>query len=614
MPLTSKGRRGEAQAPSSHRLSPPLDARRWPVLLAMALLVHRPATAQTADEHAAHHAAPPAATAPTNATSPPMGSTPAAPAGGMGQEMGSMMKQMGAPPAKELYPSLMELPDLPLEKRAEVQQRAHERMVGGVGLMDAALGDLSMASERDDYAAMQSATSRLREGLAQFDSGLAAHRALAEGKAPRNIALTWFKREMNLLDPAPVAAPHGLFGLSAFHYVTMAAVAIFASLLGAMTWTRQRRAGTLAKQLSAPAPPSVIKSAPRAPASSLGGWSGALRVAHIFQETADVKTFRLAPVSGEELPFSFEPGQFLTLSVPIDGKTVRRSYSIASSPGCHGWCEVTVKYARGGAVSGYLHERVRVGDVLDASGPYGRFTFRGREAPSVVMIAGGVGITPMMSAVRYLTDQSWTGDIYLVYACARRDMVIFREELDYLAKRHPNLHVTFVLSDEPGQDWTGPRGFVTADLLQGTVPDLPARRVHLCGPPPMMEAVKRELALAGVPEGQVQTELFLSPEVRKPVAPTVAPGAAVPAANCRFARSGKAVPLTEGQTVLEAAEAAGVALDYSCRQGFCGVCKTRLLEGEVNMAVDDGLAPADKAAGYILTCQAKARHDIVVDA
>lgn len=536
--------------------------------------------------------------------------------GAMMQGMGDMMKSMpgmGAAGAKAMYPALMELPDLPLEKRAQVQAQAHERMQEATRLMDDAFAQLAAAAGRDDYAAMQEATARLRQAVAQFDSGLAAHRALAEGQAPRNVALQWFKREMGLLPVPPRTVPHGWFGLSAFHYVTMAVVALFATLLAAMTWARQRRAAALADRLMS-APPAPAAAVARPAASPLGGWSGALRVARIFQETADVKTFRLAPVAGEELPFSFEPGQFLTISVMIDGKAVRRSYSIASSPCCHGWCEITVKQARGGAVSGHLHERARVGDVLDASGPFGRFTFRGREATSVVMIAGGVGVTPMMSAIRYLADQSWNGDIFLLYACQRLDAVIFRDELDRLARRYSNLHVTLVLADEPSPDWQGARGFITADLLRQVVPDLTTRRVHLCGPPPMMEAIKRELAKLGLPEGQLKTELFLSAGPAKPGVSPAAPAEGVAAASCRFARSGKTVPLSAHQTILEAGESAGLSLEYSCRQGFCGVCKTRLLEGAVTMDVEDGLAPADKAAGYILTCQAKAQQNVAVDA
>ena len=571
------------------------------------------------DEHSTHH--------PQGRVAPAPGQPSA---GGMMGEMGKMMEGMHGPPPKELYPALMELPDLPLEKRAEVQERAHSRMTGGLGRMSAAVAELSTGAERDDFAAMQEAAESLRQALAEFDSGLAAHRALAEGKAPRSVALRWFKREMNLLEPSLTDRPHGFFGLSWFHYFSMAVLAVFAATLAAIQLARMRRARELAAMLGAPpsglpgnggaasgdapapavgVPASLPVERAESVPSTTGSWSGRLRAARIFQETADVTTFRLAPVEGEELPFTFEPGQFLTVAVTVDGRLVKRSYSIASSPCCHGWCEITVKHAPGGVVSGHLRASVKVGDVLDVAGPYGRFTFRGREAPNVVMIAGGVGITPMMSSIRYLTDQSWDGDIHLIYACRNLENVIFREELDYLVKRHPNLHATLVLSREPSESWSGARGHVTGELLAKTVPDLPSRRVHLCGPPPMIDALRQALAELGVPKDQVKSELFLAPEV---TAPLPAPFAV--AATCTFARSGKKAPLPPDRTLLEVAEGVGVAIDYSCLQGFCGVCKVKLVSGTVAMAVEDGLGSKEKAAGWILACQARAGADVTVDA
>ena len=567
-----------------------------------------------------------------------------APAGGggmsggeMGAEMGEMMKEMGRPPRKALYPSLMDLPSLTPQQRAAVERQAHSRMTTGARLMSEALGPMSTSAARKDYAALQTATEQMRQGLAQFESGLAAHRALAEGKAPAAVALRWFKNEMNLSYPDARDAPQTWFGVPVFHAVSMALVAAFALAMTIVHFARLRRARALAAELisgrsasgpetavaplltlpTAAPPPSADRPSRAAvsqtvpPPSTGGSWTGELRVAKIFEETADVKTFRLASTAGEDLPFSFEPGQFLTIAATIDGKTVKRSYSIASSPCCRGWCEITVKRAPGGAVSAYLHEQVAVGDLLGAAGPYGRFTFRG-ETPSVVMIAGGVGITPMMSSIRYLTDQSWTGEIFLIYACASLDKVIFRDEIDYLGRRHPNLHSVIVLSDESTPSWTGERGRVGAELLARVVPDLPSRRIHLCGPPPMMEAVKAVLSGLHVPPEQIRTELFLAPE-RPAVAPRPA-GAVATAVECTFTRSDKKAPLTPEKTVLEAAESVGVTIDYSCRQGFCGVCRTRLVSGQVTMAVEDGLSPEDKAAGYILACQAKSVSNVAVEA
>lgn len=352
-----------------------------------------------------------------------------------------------------------------------------------------------------------------------------------------------------------------------------------------------------------------------------GRWSGQLRVAKIFQETPDVRTFRLVHPSGGDLPvlpFVFEPGQFLTVSVKIAGKETKRSYSIASSPCRRTFCELTVKHAPDGLVSGYLHERIQVGDLISVSGPFGKFTFRGHEAPSVVLIAGGVGVTPLMSAIRCLTDQAWTGDIFLIYACATMQDIIYHEELEYLVRRYENFHLTITLSKESSPAWTGARGYVTRDLLTKTVPNLTARRIHLCGPPPMMEAVKGILADLRVSADQVKTENFLGAEPR-PTPSTGAPtpvetGEAVVTTTCRFVRSGKTAPLPKDKTVLEASEDVGVNIDYSCRQGYCGVCKVALLSGQVTMAVEEALTSQDKAASIILACQAKSTANVEVDA
>lgn len=569
---------------------------------------------------------------------------------GDGDGMGDMMREMRAPPPKELYPSLMELPSsLPSEKRDELKQRARDRITAGRKLLNDAIEALSRSAAGEDVPSIEQATTRLRQGLEQFESGLAVHQALVGGKPPRSIALEWFRREMRMATPGLAEAPRRLFGLSWFHYVTIFILLTFATTMVWMWIRRMNRAEALAANLTSakqtvsstpirqqtvgPGGTETLAPEPQAPGGAIastaykviapaalpaGRWSGQLRVAQIFQETIEVRTFRLMHPAGGDLPFVFQPGQFLTVLVTIEGRELRRSYSISSSPCCRSWCEITVKHAPQGSVSGFLHEQIKANDLIGASGPYGKFSFRGTESPSIVLIAGGVGITPLMSALRYLTDQSWSGGIFLIYAGATLKDLIFREELEYLVRRHPNLHTTFVLSNETSADWTGPRGYITKELLLQAVPDLGSRRVHLCGPLPMMQAVTRILDEIGVPSDQVKTETFLGPEPMPPP-PTVglvsappAPGLAVPV--CSFVRSGKAAPLPPGKTVLEASEDVGVNIEYSCRQGYCGVCKTKLVSGQVAMAIEDGLSPDDKAAQLILACQAKAATDIAVEA
>lgn len=163
----------------------------------------------------------------------------------MGAGMGGMMKQMGVPPRKEIYPSLMAMPALTPEKRAEVEQLAHDRMKAGAALMSAGLDKMGGATSEEDYLEMQEASAQVRQGILQFESGLAAHRALSEGEAPRNVALEWFKRDMNLLPFADIETSHGLLGLSWFHYFTMALLTAFAFAMLAMYYFKMRRATAL---------------------------------------------------------------------------------------------------------------------------------------------------------------------------------------------------------------------------------------------------------------------------------------------------------------------------------------------------------------------------------
>src|ERR1700675_2059906 len=245
---------------SSHaRMKYRINTFRLFTAFAAILALIGPAFGQTAEEHAKHHPAPggasPASSSPTAPGGMPMsgGGTPApnaapgsmnsAPApgamggnqpagaagGGMAEGMGEMMKGMGTPPPKELYPSLMALPDeVSPEERTAIEQLAHERMKAGTALLSSGLEKLSNSTSDEDYAAMQQATAQMREGLAEFEAGIAARRVLSEGKAPRNLALDWFKREMNLASPVRPEEPRALLGIKPIHLFTMVLLIGFA--------------------------------------------------------------------------------------------------------------------------------------------------------------------------------------------------------------------------------------------------------------------------------------------------------------------------------------------------------------------------------------------------
>jgi len=205
--------------------------------------------AQSPAEHASHHPGQAGGAAPTAGAMP--AATPGA-GGGMGggmEGMEKMMEGMGKAPPKELYPTLMSLPELTLEQREQVRSQADERMRSGVALMSEGLDRLGAATENENYAAMQEATAQVREAVAQFESGLAARRALAEGKPPRQVALQWFKGEMNLQPPQGVERRGGLSGATLLHLFTMVLLIAFALAMLALYFFKMRRAAALFERL-----------------------------------------------------------------------------------------------------------------------------------------------------------------------------------------------------------------------------------------------------------------------------------------------------------------------------------------------------------------------------
>ena len=353
---------------------------------------------------------------------------------------------------------------------------------------------------------------------------------------------------------------------------------------------------------------------PRAP-SKPKSWTGPLRVARIFQETPNVKTFRFVPVDGGPLPFQHEPGQYLILSLKVDGQPVRRSYTMASPPSRGHFVEITVKREENGLASRHLHDGVREGDAVAVTAPAGRFVFGGGESESIAMIAGGVGITPLMAKIRYLTDCGWPGRIHLLVSARTESELIFRRELDELQRRHANLNVTTTLTREPSTNWPGLRGRITANLLRELLSPLANARIHLCGPTEMTEPLIVLLKADGVAEDRIQHESFASPSRGPTVESAPAFDAATAAgATLKFARNGREVQNLGGRTVLEVAEANGIAIPYDCRAAVCGQCKTRVLSGDVTMDADDALDANDRSNGVVLACQARCRNRVVIDA
>src|SRR6516165_7924835 len=226
------------------------------------------------------------------------------------------------------------------------------------------------------------------------------------------------------------------------------------------------------------------------PATGKIRWLGKLMLAEVESVTHNVKTFRFRPPQGGQIPFDYLPGQFLTLHIAPRGSPTKRSYTIASTPTWRDRIEITVKREAHGLVSRWLHNELKVGDEVEIEAPNGTFFFRGKEAKSVILIGGGVGITPLMSVARYLTETSWSGKVHLILGFRAPRDFIFREELAALAARNANLSVTVAMSRPGDEPWSGVVGRIDTALLASAVPEIASGLAHICGPPPMMDAVR----------------------------------------------------------------------------------------------------------------------------
>ncbi|MDW8251383.1 MAG: ferredoxin--NADP reductase [Myxococcales bacterium] len=325
-----------------------------------------------------------------------------------------------------------------------------------------------------------------------------------------------------------------------------------------------------------------------------------LKVLAVRQETADAVSLVLERPAGME----YEAGQFLTLVLPIDGRELRRSYSLSSTPLLEGPLVITVKKVVGGAASGWIHRNVRPGMTLRVRGPSGNFVYRPSERPAkLVLVGGGSGITPLMGILRTAVEATPEVPVVLVYANRSVEDVIFREELAQLEVLYPQLTVRHVLEKEGGLPCSvGRVGRAELEAALGGTRE--GVRVYLCGPEGMMAAVQQELRALGLEDKQILLERFV----------TVRPREMGQEGRLYQLRVGsRQVEVPSGKTLLEGATAAGVTLDFSCTMGGCGACKARLVDGEVVMDEPNCLSEAERAEGLVLTCVARPLSDVTIE-
>ncbi|MFN7166379.1 MAG: 2Fe-2S iron-sulfur cluster-binding protein [Pannonibacter sp.] len=392
------------------------------------------------------------------------------------------------------------------------------------------------------------------------------------------------------------------------------------------------------------------------PFASTAPWKGPatrLEVLAVIDETADVKTFVFRPEGGGW--FSYKPGQFVTLELPVPGGPVWRTYTLSSTPTRPFSASVTVKAQAGSIGTRWMFDTLVPGMTLTASGPAGHFSHWNHLAERYLFLSAGSGITPMMSMLRAMADTAPASDVAFLTCGRTPGDLLFRDELEMLARQMPNLELGLMVERKSAADrWHGLTGRIDMARLKFLVRDYRQREIFCCGPEPFMAGVRVMLEDAGFDMRHYHEESFGAPSkaqsqaqsqaqilaqtpvpaqapatasTAKPVAaagadgrvlsqaqgaaPTAAPpaqdgtapaGYAGDGVRLQFSRSDVTTTCAPGTTLLEAARAAAVRIPAACEAGMCGTCKVKKTAGDVTMAHNGGITDEEISSGYILAC------------
>ena len=358
-------------------------------------------------------------------------------------------------------------------------------------------------------------------------------------------------------------------------------------------------------------------------------WNGFRRFQIIFKvkEARDIVSFYLAPVDGKPLP-QFLPGQHLTfrLNIPGQPKPVIRCYSLSDSPNHSDYYRVTIKRhsppkdtkdVPSGVSSSFFHDSLIERDYVDVQAPSGHYYLDMSKDTPVVLIGGGVGITPLLSMLNTITEKNSRGEMsnretWFFLGCHNRLDHVMKEHLKRIAKTHKNVSLYVCYSNPTENDIEGNgyhhKGRITVELLKKVLPSK-NYEFYFCGPPKMMGDFHKGLGAWGVPEDSLHFEAFNSNAI-KSIAGTESEETESPL-KVTFSQSQKTLPWNPSAgSLLAFAEENGIMLNSGCRAGNCGSCITPIKRGLVTYLVEPGKKPDARSC---LTCISVPKTDLTLD-
>lgn len=356
-------------------------------------------------------------------------------------------------------------------------------------------------------------------------------------------------------------------------------------------------------------------------------WNGyrKFRVGRKVDEADGIASLYLLPHDKKPLP-GYQPGQYLTFRFQLPDETsgelkpVVRCYSLSDAPHQDHF-RITVKRVPAplgtehpaGRISNHVHDNVAVGDIVDVQAPRGDFHLDPFGTNPVVLIGGGVGVTPVLSMLNAIVKAGSNRGVWFFYAVRNSGDHVLRQHMQNLADTHSNVHL-FVCYSEPAEsDVTGQgfdrSGYLNADVIREVV-KVPNFDFYICGPPPMMSTLVPDLKKWGVTKDRIHTEAFGPATVKKPSTPKTPTTAKK--LTVKFSRSGRTV-VWDGsdESLLDLANNNGIPIDSGCRAGSCGTCLVAVKQGTTDATIE---ADAECGDGSCLTCVSVPSSDLVLDA
>ena len=340
-----------------------------------------------------------------------------------------------------------------------------------------------------------------------------------------------------------------------------------------------------------------------------------LTVVEVVKETADAISIVFAQ---PEPKLDYRSGQFLTLITDIGGKSVRRAYSLSSSPYTDDTLTVTIKRVDGGLMSNYLNDNVKKDDVIQVMEPMGHFTteFKENNKRHVIMFGGGSGITPLMSHAKSALVKEPNSIVSLIYANRDIESIIFKEAFQDLETKYEGRFRVIHILDNAPLEWQGPSGLLNHDMLTDLFERIPnwgiGQTTHImCGPEGMMNNVETLLAQQNIPADKIFKESFVAGTINKGKGDADSTEITEHTVTIVYDDEEFQVKVGPKKAILDAALDMEIDLPFSCQSGLCTACRGKCVSGKVKMDEEEGLSKAEIEAGYVLPCVAHPLTDDV---